>query len=149
MRGNKYSIAVGDNTKKSRLGCSVCLKNNTDTLIINSSSNKPWHGKKYLKNNIINTKYKECEKNKTIPVIKSKINECYCDHMEEIKKEVSPRLICSKRFITPNLIHIDEDWLNEIKDFRRDNWFDCHSDSVIDLIGTQNVKSLCKFNILL
>lgn len=146
---NKYSIAIGENTKKSRLGCSVCLKNNIDTLILNSSSNKLRNGKKLIKNNITNTKYKEYEKNKMIPVIKSKMTECYCNHMEEIKKESLPKLICSKRFKTPNLISIDEDWLNEIKDFRRDNWFDCHSNSVIDLVSAQNIKPSCKYIILL
>jgi len=135
MEIKEYSIAVDKNKKNNRIGCSVCKNKNTnDTLVLNSSSYKHWQESKHFKNSTTKTKYKGCDKNKITPVIKPKVNECYCNHMDQIKKEPLPKIICSKRFKLPSFIDIDEDWLNEIIEFRRENWFDCHADSFVDSI---------------
>jgi hypothetical protein len=147
MGENKYSSAVNQSIEKSRLGCSVCLKKNTnDTLInhIDISPNKPWRDRNHLKNNVSITKNEKC-----ITLCKPTINECYCNHMEQLKNEPFPRLICSKLLKTPNLINVDKKWLHEIIEFRRENWFDCHSDSFIDPMFVQNNKPFCKFIIII
>lgn len=132
MGNNEYS-------SHRRLGCSVCSKRNT-TLINNSSKNLRLE-KKYLEKNVTtNLKYNKCEKSNIISTLKLKDNECYCHHMENIKKEALPKLICSKRIKTP-YIDIDKDWLNDILEFRRENWFDCHSDTTI----LKKVNRICKF----
>lgn len=143
-----YSIASDLNTRKSRLGCSVCKKKiNNDTQIEHFSS-KPWIDKKQIKNNVSEKKLKNCEYIKLAPtvVLSPKISECYCNHMKQTKTESFPKLICSKRFTTPQLTDVDEKWLNEIIEFRRQNWFDCHADSFIDGISLQNVIPLNIFN---
>lgn len=144
MGGNKYSNAVNQSTKNYRLGCTVCLKKNTNNSLINtSSSNKPWRDRNHLKNNVTNTKN---EKSNTSCIIhRPSTNGCYCNHMEYLKNESFPRLICSKHFKTPDLIDVDHDWLHKIIEFRRENWFDCHSDSFIDALCVQNNNPFCKF----
>lgn len=127
-------------SSRRRLGCSVCYEKNT-TLIDNNLSNNLKLKKKKLVNNVTNNlKYNKCKKGEVISTLKPQVNECYCNHMEHINKESSPKLICSKRFNTPN-IDIDEDWLKEISEFRRENWFDCHSDLTI----FKKVNSICKY----
>lgn len=117
-------------SSRRRIGCSVCSDKNT-TLIDDNSSNKLKLKTKNLGNNVTtNLKYNKCNKGEVISTLKPQVNECYCNNMEHIKKESSSKLICSKRFNTPN-IDIDEDWLNEMLEFRRENWFDCHSNSTI------------------
>lgn len=148
MEVKKYSLAVGKNKNNSRIGCTVCKKKNTDDILDLNFSNKQWHESKHLNNSTTKFKYKGCDQNKITPVIKSKINECYCTHMEQIKEESFPKIICSKRFKLPNLINIDEDWLKEIIDFRRENWFDCHSDSFVDTVCIKNDNPFCKFTTL-
>lgn len=141
MEIKKYSIAVDKNKNHSRIGCTVCKNKITnDNLVLNSSSYKHWQESKHFKNSITKTKYEGCDKNKMTPVIKPKVNECYCNYMDQIKKELFPKIICSKRFKLPSLIDIDDDWLNEIIEFRRENWFDCHADSFVDAISIQNVN---------
>lgn len=137
MAVNENYIAVNKNTK-SRFGCSVCQKKNLEEpFFLNPCTNKlKLETKK--KANDSNTEYKKC---KQVP-IQSK--ECYCNHMEQIQNKAIPRLICSKRHKTPNHIAIDNDWLNEMKEFRRENWFDCHSDSFVDTDFMKNINSLCK-----
>lgn len=133
---------------ESRLGCTLCPKKNTDVkLVDNYSSNKPWLSIKCMKSNIINGKYKKNEKIEIKPTLISKpiIKECYCNHMEKIKKEIFPRLICSKHFKTANLIDIDKDWLHEIVEFRRENWFDCHSNLFSDTNCVQNINPLREY----
>lgn len=147
MGVNEYSNNVCKNTKERRIGCSVCPKKNINVkLADNSSSNKPCLNRKCLKSNVTSTKHKEFEKSKITPtvILKPIIKECYCNHMEKIKKETFPRLICSKYFKIPNLI--DKDWLHEIVEFRRENWFDCHSNSSIDANCVKNINPLCEYN---
>lgn len=149
MGVKEYSNNVCKNTKESRLGCSVCPKKNIDVkLVDNDSSNKPWFNRKCLKNDVINTKFKHFEKSEITltPIQKPLVKECYCYNMEKIKKGIFPRLICSKHFKTPNLIGIDKDWLHEIVDFRRENWFDCHSDLFFDANCIQNINPLCEYH---
>lgn len=122
---------------KSRIGCSVCKKKvPSDTLVR--------HDSKRLKNSTTKMKYKGCDQNKMTPVIKPKVNECYCNYMEQIKNESFPKILCSKHLKLPSLIDVDEDWLNEIIDFRRENWFDCHSDSFVGSFYIQNDNPFCK-----
>uniref|UniRef100_A0A2S2P872 Uncharacterized protein n=2 Tax=Schizaphis graminum TaxID=13262 RepID=A0A2S2P872_SCHGA len=135
------TIPLDKNIIKSRLGCSVCKKKvNNDTSIKNLSS-KPWIDKRNLKINVVDKKCINCEYSKLTPTVtlNTKINECYCNHMEETKNETFPKLICSKRFKTPHLTDINEKWLNEIIEFRRQNWFDCHADLLNDGICVQNI----------
>ncbi|KAE9531681.1 hypothetical protein AGLY_010887 [Aphis glycines] len=144
----RFSIPMDKNRIKSRLGCSVCKKKiNNDTSIKNSSS-KPWIDKRNLENNVFDKKCINCNYNELTPTIKlkTKINECYCNHMEQLKNESFPKLICSKRFKTPHLTDVNETWLNEIIEFRRQNWFDCHADSFIDGFCVQNIIPLNSFN---
>lgn len=136
------------NTKESRVGCSVCPKKDIDVkLVDNYSPNKPWLNRTFLKSNIINTKFKNFEKREVLPtlILKPNIKECYCNNMEKIKKEICPRLICSKNFKSPNLIDIDKDWLHEIVEFRRENWFDCHSNLFFDANSLQNINLLREY----
>jgi len=146
MGVKEYSIYLDQNTKKKRLGCSVCKKKiNNDNSIENVSS-KPWIEKRYLKNNVLDKKLKNCELSNLSPtkIPRHKIKECYCNHMEQVQIESFPRLICSKRFKTPHLTDIDEKWFNEIIEFRRQNWFDCHAESFIDSTYVQNINPLSK-----
>lgn len=141
MQNKEYSTAVGRSTKTNRLGCSVCPKK-IDNENVNSKSNNIWFERKRVKHN-------ECEKSKITTAFPSraKVNECYCDQMEQIKT-LSPKLICSKYLKMPNLTHVDKDWLNEIMEFRRENWFDCHSDLFNDNISIKNINSGCKYIII-
>lgn len=150
MGGNKYSSALNQRIEKSRLGCTVCVKKNANDTLVNHiehvemSSNKPWLDRNHLKNKFTSTKNE-----KSTTPYKPSVNECYCNHMEQLKNEPFPRLICSKLFKTPNLINVDKNWLHEIIEFRRENWFDCHSDSFIDTMHVQNNKAFCKFIIII
>lgn len=148
MEVKEYSNNVCKNTKKSRIGCSVCQKKNFDVkLVDNYSSNKPWLNRKCLISNITNTKFKNVEKSEISPnlALKPLIKECYCNNMEKIKIEIFPRLICSKSFKTPNLIDVDKDWLHDIVEFRRENWFDCHTNLFFDANSLQNINPLCEY----
>lgn len=137
MAVNENSDAVNKNTK-SRFGCSVCQKKNLkDSLFLNSWTNKLKLETKE-KANDSNTEYEKCKQ----LLIQSK--ECYCNHMKQIQNKAIPRLICSKSYKTPNHIAVDNDWLNEMKEFRRENWFDCHSDSFFDTDFMTNINSLSK-----
>lgn len=144
MADKEYSNVIGEDKVKSRYGCSVCPKKVTNgVLIVNSSSNsnKQLLNKKKNGINDTNSKYKDNGKSKIITGIKSrsKVDECYCNHMEEIKKKYFPKVLCSKRFKIP-ILDVNEDWLNEITEFRRENWFDCHSDSFTDAICLNNIN---------
>ncbi|XP_015374514.1 PREDICTED: uncharacterized protein LOC107169314 isoform X2 [Diuraphis noxia] len=143
MRIKGYSTAPDLNTKKSRLGCSVCKKKIINDTPIENCSSKPWIDKKHIKNSVP-VKTKNCEYIKLAPtdMLSPKIRECYCNYMEQKKIESFPKLICSKRFKTPHLTDINEKWLHEIIEFRRLNWFDCHADSLIDEICDQNIIPL-------
>lgn len=134
------TIAVNKNSK-SRLGCSVCQKTNFKDVFLVNSFNKLKLG---TKQKAIAMKFKKCESITSIPS-----KECYCSRMEQIQDKVIPRLICSKRYKTPSNIAIDYDWLNEMKEFRRENWFDCHSDSFVDTEFVKSINSLCKFIIVI
>lgn len=143
MDGNKYSSAVYQSTKNIRFGCTVCPKKNKNDTLINSSSNKLWRDRNHLKNNVTNTIN---EKSKTSCTIRRPtVNECYCNSMERLKTESFPKLICSKHYKTPNLMDVNQDWLQEIIKFRHENWFDCHSDSFIDAMSVQNNNLICRF----
>lgn len=143
----KQYCALVDKNAKSRLGCSVCSKKTSnDNSNVKSSFYKTNVENKVLEKNVTYKKHKEINgKSKRTPdfIDKPKINECYCNHMEPIKKEPFPKLICSKRFKTLDLVDIDEDWLHEIKEFRRENWFDCHADSLININSVKNNRP-CK-----
>lgn len=140
MGVEEYSVSTNKNIK-SRLGCSVCLKSNSNNSFrVNSSDNKLKFEKKQ-KNNLISVNYNKCKKTSSV-LLKPRVNECYCHYMEHIKKPYFPKLICSKQFQAPNILNVDKDWLDEINKFRRENWFDCHSDSFIDAALLQNMKSL-------
>lgn len=143
MENKKYS-AVGRSAKNNRLGCSVCPKKiDSENIILNSSSNNLYFERRCLKHN-------EHEKSKLTSAFlsRAKVNECYCDQMEQIKTSI-PKLICSKYLKIPNLNHVNEDWLNEIIEFRHENWFDCHSDMFIDTTSIRNINSPCKYIIIL
>ncbi|XP_060869479.1 uncharacterized protein LOC132944250 isoform X2 [Metopolophium dirhodum] len=144
----EYSTASDLNIKKSRLGCSVCKKKINNDKPIEHFSSKPWIDQKHLKNKVSDKKIRKCEYIKFSPCVtlSPKISECYCNRMEQTKNESFPKLICSKRFKTPHLTDVDEKWLNEIIEFRRQNWFDCHADSSIDGICVQNIIPLNIFN---
>lgn len=138
---NEYSVSINKNLKN-RLGCSVCSKTNSNnSLEVNSSTNKLKFENKQ-KNSFKSVNCNKCKK--TSVLLKPKVNECYCHYMEHIKKPCFPKLICSKQFQTPNLLTVDKNWLDEIKKFRQENWFDCHSDSFIDATFLQNINSLRK-----
>lgn len=143
-----YSVVSDLNTKKSRLGCFVCKTKINNYTSTEHFSSKPWIEKKHLKNKVTDKKCRKCEYIKLSPSVTSspKISECYCNHMEETKNESFPKLICSKRFKSPHLTDVDEKWLNEIIEFRRQNWFDCHADLSIDGICVQNIISPSKYN---
>jgi len=147
MRIKGYSTASDLNTKKSRLGCSVCKKKLNDDTQIKNFSPKPGIDTKHINNNVSEKKSKNCEYIKLAPTVKlsPKISECYCNHMKQTKDESFPKLICSKRFKTPHLTGVNEKWLVEMIEFRRQNWFDCHADSLIDGIYDQNIISLSKY----
>lgn len=149
MRLNNYSIGLDKNTRSSRLGCSVCKKKvNNDTSIEHLSS-KPWIDKRNLKN-VSNEKLKNCEYNKLTPsiILRPSGNECYCNHMEQTRNVSFPRLICSKQFKTPHQTDVDKKWLHEIIEFRRQNWFDCHTESFINGNCVQNINPLSKYIII-
>jgi len=148
MAVKEYFTTINKRTNVSRLGCSVCpLKNINDTLKVNSLSNQLMFKKKLTS---YNKNHTNCDKSEITPTItRSKHNECYCNHMEHIKKKSYPKIVCSKRFKKPNLIDMDEDWLKEMMEFRRENWFDCHSDSFIDTTCIQHINHICKFIVLL
>jgi len=146
MRIKGYSTASDLHTKKSRLGCSICK-----TKIINDTQNqncssKPWIDKKHIKTNV-SENTKNCEYIKLAPtsILSPKVRECYCNHMEQKKNESFSKLICSKRIKTPHLTDVNEKWLNEMIEFRRLNWFDCHADSLFDGICDQNIIPLSKY----
>lgn len=134
MEVNNNSKNLRQSTK-SRLGCSVCLKKK----YIDKLARKQKHN--YNNNMQLRTN------EKTPSVIpRPTFNECYCNYMQQMEKESFSKIVCSKSFKTPNLIDMDENWFNEIKEFRRDNWFDCHSDVFVD---SKSVKPLCKHILLL
>lgn len=125
-----------------RLGCSVCPKKATTKYKLiddNSSTNKLRHQRKDLKKSVT-TKYNKSEKSEIVPTVRPKVNQCYCYNMEHIKREPPPKLLCSKRFENP-ITDNDETWLNEILEFRRENWFDCHSNTTFP----KNIYPICKY----
>lgn len=133
MGFKENTISIGENKYKNRLGCSICLRKSTcDNLIINPSISKLHLANNYLESNE--------KKNK-----KKKHNECYCKHMEQIKEKSIPKLLCSKRYSNINRNGKEEDWFNDVITFRRENWFDCHSNNVID---STCINPLCKYIVL-
>lgn len=150
MAVEEYSNVTGLKKVKSRYGCSVCPKKVTNgTLIVNSSSINLLLNKKNVNHNDTNSKYLDNDKSKIKAIISEpKVNDCYCNHMEEIKKKLFPKVLCSKRFKIP-VLDIDEDWLNEISKFRRENWFDCHSDTFTDAICLKNINSSSEYIFIL
>lgn len=132
---------------RSRIGCTVCKKKNTNsTSNVSFLSHKKLAEKKKMKDDMSkNYNGITSDKNviKTEIELKPKKNECYCNYMELMKRESYPKLVCSQRFKTPNLVGIDKDWLNEIKKFRHENWFDCHADSLTHEIYLKNIIPQC------
>lgn len=123
---------------KCRLGCSVCLTRNTsDHLVINSSINKLCLG-----NNENKKQQNKCDKCKIIPM--NIDHECYCNRIKHVKKESIPKLICSKHYSNLNHNDKEKNWFNEIIEFRRENWFDCHS-NINNVTYLKDINPLCKY----
>lgn len=121
-----------------RLGCSVCSKYTKSSTYRNhfSTSNS-----KKISESTFDEKGIKFQKIKRNPQKNTKIkSQCYCTSMVINKTETQFKHICSKMCEHLKVSSTDDSWLNEMINFRRDNWFECHANPFFNDIN------LCKIN---
>ncbi|XP_050546613.1 uncharacterized protein LOC126908511 isoform X5 [Daktulosphaira vitifoliae] len=126
------------------LGCSVCSKytqssynRNPDSTFLHTSQNK-------FSNIIFDEKETKLKKIKNNLNQNSKFNsQCYCIYMPINKTKTQSKHICSKICEVSKISTTDDSWLNQIINFRRDNWFECHANFFFNDIDLNRVNKLC------